>query len=67
LRRLKDAAEEIRKYETYDYVLINGELVEAEATLAAIVRAARARRIRIEEQIRPILKTFEDRGVKVNG
>ncbi|MGD0771192.1 MAG: guanylate kinase [Candidatus Solibacter sp.] len=58
-RRLKDAAEEIRRYEDYDYVLINRELVEAGATLSAIVRAERVRRIRIEDQIRPILDTFQ--------
>ncbi len=58
-RRLKEAAEEIRKYEDYDYVLINRDLAEAEATLSAIVRAERARRTRIEDQIRPILETFQ--------
>ncbi len=58
-RRLKEAAEEIRGYEDYDYVLINRELAEAEATLNAIVRAERARRSRIEDQIRPILDTFQ--------
>jgi len=62
LRRLKDAADEIRNYEKYDYILINRELAEAEATLAAIVRAERVRRSRIEDQIRPILETFQDRG-----
>lgn len=58
-RRLKEAAEEIRGYKDYDYVLINRELVEAEATLSALVRAERIRRIRIEDQIRPILDTFQ--------
>ena len=58
-RRLKDAAEEIRNYADYDYVLINRRLAEAEATLCAIVRAERARRTRIEDQIRPILDTFQ--------
>jgi len=58
-RRLKDAAEEIRNYNAYDYVLINRDLAEAEATLSAIVRAERVRRTRIEDQIRPILETFE--------
>ena len=57
-RRLKEAAEEIRRYEDYDYVLINRELAEAEATLNAIVRGERARRSRIECQIRPVLDTF---------
>jgi guanylate kinase len=58
-RRLKAAAKEIRGYEDYDYVLINRELAEAEATLDAIVRAERIRRSRIEDQIRPILDTFQ--------
>jgi guanylate kinase len=57
-RRLRDAAEEIRDYNRYDYVLINRDLDQSEATLSAIVRAERARRTRIEEQIRPILDTF---------
>jgi guanylate kinase len=67
LRRLKEAAEEIRKYETYDYVLINRDLPEAEATLQAIVRGERARRSRIEDQIRPILETFQEKGTEANG
>ena len=66
LRRLREAADEIRKYKDYDYVLINRDLPEAEATLAAIVRAERVRRTRIENQIRPILDTF-NRGSEANG
>ncbi len=58
-RRLGKAADEIRNYEAYDYVLINRDLREAEATLSAIVRAERVRRARIEDQIRPILDTFK--------
>ena len=58
-RRLRDAAEEIRNYSRYDYVLINRDLDESDATLSAIVRAERVRRTRIEEQIRPILDTFQ--------
>ncbi len=57
-RRLREAAEEIGNYLAYDYVLINRELAESEATLSAIVRAERVRRTRIEDQIRPILDTF---------
>jgi guanylate kinase len=67
VRRLKDAADEIRNYDNYDYVLINRDLAEAEATLAGIVRAERARRTRIEDQIRPILETFHERGSEANG
>jgi len=59
-RRLRDAANEIRNYSAYDYVLINKELTQSDETLASIVRAERVRRNRIEDQIRPILETFEN-------
>jgi len=59
LRRLRDAADEIRNYEAYDYVLINRDLEESDATLSAIVSAERVRRTRIEDRIRPILDTFQ--------
>jgi guanylate kinase len=58
-RRLREAAEEIRNYDRYDYVLINKDLPEAEATLDAIVLGERVRRTRIEDRIRPILETFQ--------
>jgi guanylate kinase len=58
-RRLQEAAEEIRNYDQYDYVLTNNEVNQSAATLAAVVRAERVRRIRIEDKIRPILETFE--------
>ena len=58
-RRLRDAAEEIRRYEDYDYVLVNRDLEQSDGTLRAIVRAERVRRIRMEDEIRPILATFE--------
>ena len=60
-RRLQEAAEELRNYRQYDYVLVNHQVEESTATLASIVRAERNRRIRMEEQIRPILKSFEER------
>jgi len=59
-RRLHDAANEIRNYSAYDYVLINTEVAASAETLAGIVRAERVRRIRVEDQIRPILATFEN-------
>jgi guanylate kinase len=58
-RRLRGAAEEVRNYTQYDYVLINRDLDEAAARLAAIVRAERLRKARMEEQVRPILESFE--------
>ena len=60
-RRLRDAAGEIRNYHAYDYVLINRDLAESDAVLSAIVHAERVRRTRIEDQIRPILETFQVR------
>jgi guanylate kinase len=62
-RRLKGAADEIRNYRLYDYVLINREVNTSVDTLASIVKAERTRRTRMENQIQPILKTFEGLGV----
>lgn len=58
-RRLREAAEEIRNYSQYDYVLVNHEVSASLDTLVSIVKATRSRRDRMEEQIRPILETFE--------
>jgi guanylate kinase len=58
---LHEAAEEIRNYRQYDYVLINHQVEESTTTLAAIIKAERVRRIRMEPLIRPILKSFESR------
>jgi guanylate kinase len=60
-RRLHDAASEIRNYKQYDYVVINDDLERSASTLAAIVQAERVRRSRIEDQIQPILETFEEK------
>ena len=57
-RRLQDAAGEIRRYCDYDYVVINRDLEQSDEVLRAIVRAERARRARIEDQIRPIVDSF---------
>ncbi len=61
-RRLRDAAQEISNYGAYDYVLINSDLEMSAATLCGIVRAERARRVRMEGQIRPILESFDEDG-----
>ncbi len=58
-RRLRDAAEEIRNYSQYDYVLVNHEVDTSVEMLASIVRAERIRRIRMEKQVGPILASFE--------
>lgn len=59
-RRLREAAEEIRNYDRYDYVVVNREVDESARALAAIVLAERARRVRMDAQVRPILATFEN-------
>jgi guanylate kinase len=59
-RRLREAAEEIRNYRRYDYVLINREVEESVARLRAVVEAERIRRSRMEEEIQPILLSFAD-------
>jgi guanylate kinase len=64
-RRLSDAAREIRNYPAYDYVVINQDLEESARTLASIVRAERVRRSRMEQQIQPMLATFDESGEKV--
>ena len=58
-RRLREAAEEIRNYSQYDYVLVNREVEASVDTLVSIVKATRSRRDRMEREIRPILETFE--------
>ena len=59
-RRLREAAEEIRNYSQYDYVLVNREVAASVDTLVSIVLSARSRRERMEQEILPILETFED-------
>src|SRR5712691_485766 len=59
-RRLRDAAEEIRNYHMYDYVLVNREVEASVETLVSIVEATRSRRERMEQEIRPILESFEN-------
>jgi guanylate kinase len=60
-RRLTEAAAEIRNYQRYDYVIVNEQVDEAVASLAAVVRAERLRRSRMEDRIRPILAGFGER------
>jgi guanylate kinase len=63
-RRLLEAAEEIRNYDKYDYVLVNDDLERSVDTLSAIVKAERVRRIRVEEKILSILASFHQESCK---
>jgi guanylate kinase len=64
-RRLLGAAEEVRNYNQYDYVLINRQIEDSVARLQSIVRAERLRRRRMEQEVRPILESFS-KGIEVN-
>ena len=64
-RRLRDASAEIANYKQYDYVVVNHRLEESVDTLASIIKAERVRRIRMEDQIRPILATFEQKSLNL--
>ncbi len=57
-RRLRGAADEVRNYKQYDYVLINKDLDECAAELEAVIRTERLRRIRMEQVVLPILESF---------
>jgi len=59
-RRLREAAEEIRNYKDYDYIVVNREVTASVDALVSIVKAERLRRNRMEAQIQPILATFEE-------
>jgi guanylate kinase len=59
-RRLREAAEEIRNYSQYDYVLVNREVEASVDNLVSIVQATRSRRAWMEREIRPILESFEN-------
>jgi guanylate kinase len=57
-RRLREAAEEIRHWGQYDYVLVNQEVEAAAGRLRSIFEAERLRRSRVEGSIEPILESF---------
>jgi guanylate kinase len=59
-RRLRGAAAEVQNYTQYDFVLINRDIDEASARLANIVEAERLRKARMEEEVGPILESFEN-------
>ena len=58
-RRLMGAVREIRDSDRYDYVVVNDDVDRATDVLWSIVKAERARRKRMEGDVRRILETFE--------
>lgn len=59
-KRLRKAADEIRNYNQYDYVLINDDLDRSTGTLKSIVAAERVRRVRVESAVHSILASFSE-------
>jgi guanylate kinase len=59
-KRLKKAADEIRNYNQYDYVLVNDDLARSTETLACIVAAERAKRVRAVPAVDAILASFTE-------
>lgn len=57
-RRLCAAAQEVASYSSYEYVLVNRDLEESAQDLAAIVKAERRRRSRIQDELGPMLAEF---------
>jgi guanylate kinase len=58
-RRLAVSLQEIRRYDSYQYVIINDDVERASRALAAIVLEKRQRRERQESRIAGVLADFE--------
>jgi len=61
-KRLGVSLGEVRRYESYRYVIINDDARRASEALAAIILEKRARRERMQSRIQEILRDFQDRG-----
>jgi guanylate kinase len=59
VRRLGIALEEIRRYESYDYVIVNDDAERATEALAAVVFEKRYRRGRIVPAVQRVIADFE--------
>jgi guanylate kinase len=64
-RRLANASNEVRKFDRFDYVIVNDDLERASAALESIIVAERSRPPRQKERIESIITTF--RGGVSNG
>jgi guanylate kinase len=57
-RRIQNAAEEVRLYEEFDYVIVNDELERATKALEALIVAERQRPERQRTAAQAIIETF---------
>jgi guanylate kinase len=62
-RRLAVSLWEIKRYDSYRYVIINDDATRASEALAAIILEKRHRQERMRGRVQAILKTFQERGV----
>jgi len=62
-RRLRDAAEEVRSYNQFSYVVVNEDLDRASAALEAIINAERHRRQPQEKMVSAIIGTFRGESI----
>lgn len=60
--RLAVGTWEIRRWERYDYAIVNSDAQQAGEVLAAIILEKRHRREHMRGRVEEILKTFQDRG-----
>lgn len=60
-RRLERAADEVKHYREYDYVLVNDDLDWCVSAFRAVIEASRHRTARQDERARSILESFEKR------
>jgi len=59
-RRLGNASNEVRKFNSFDYVIVNDELERASAALESVILAERNRPPRQKDRIESIIETFGD-------
>lgn len=62
-KRMKKSWDEISHWDSYDYVLVNDDLVETEGKLKTIIRAERmklAQQPRLQDHVRKLQSEFED-------
>ena len=65
--RLKNSFSEIRRFDEYEYVVINDDVLEARADLQTIILAERLKRTRQTGAIRGILDSFDTSKISLLG
>jgi len=58
-RRLRDARREVRAFDEFDFVVVNGDVSRAVADLKTVMMASRHRPEAMAASLAPVLKSFE--------